>query len=188
MASKTIKTINLEEETAIYKALSDFRYKCAFFFLLNTGLRVGEFCQLRIEDLIYLGKPVKFLVVRAEIAKNATAREIPINIKAGTAISEMQRVYWLKRHFQANYYAWNISTPERPLSPRALQLALAKAGKSALNRGITPHMLRHTFATRTMKNADSRIVQQLLGHCSLATTQIYTHPSRDDCKTALDRL
>jgi site-specific recombinase XerD len=66
-----------------------------------------------------------------------------------------------------------------PLSPTALRARLSLAAKDAgLARHVTPHMLRHTAATQLIEmGVDIRFVQRLLGHASIATTEIYTHVS-----------
>jgi integrase/recombinase XerC len=75
------------------------------------------------------------------------------------------------------------------LSDRGVRLVVDQAVRAAaLARRISPHVLRHTFATHLLDGgADLRVVQELLGHASLATTQIYTHVSRDWLKRVYDK-
>jgi integrase/recombinase XerD len=164
------------------------RNKCAFIFLLNTGLRISEFCQLRISDLLFSGRPVNSLTVRAEIAKNRREREIPLNIQAGSVIDSMHRFLWIPEHRSPGLFAWQLAVLSKPVSPRLMQNIIKNAGMFAIGKRVTPHMLRHTFATRAIKKADSRVVQKLLGHSSLATTQIYTHPDNDDLRKAIEQI
>ena len=74
-----------------------------------------------------------------------------------------------------------VSQRGTPITSRAIQMIVEKAGeKAGLAMHIHPHMIRHSFATHLLDNgADLRIVQELLGHENLSTTQIYTHVTQD---------
>ena len=154
--------------------------------MLETGIRVAELCGLRIDDLWFAGQPVDFLIVRAEIAKNKKERQIPISVKLSATISLMEEMLWSPKEATAASYAFFSTRPAAPLSTRSVERVILKAGKAAFNLNVTPHTLRHTFGSRMMRKTNSRIVQALMGHDSLTSTQIYMHPNSEDLKKAID--
>lgn len=154
--------------------------------MLETGIRVGELCGLRIDDLWYADQPVGNLVVRKEIAKTKKERQIPISRKLAETIKLMASNIWSNTNDSPNRFAFFSNVDTIPLSTRTVERIILEAGNAAFNLDVTPHMLRHTFASRMMRKTSSRIVQALLGHKSLQSTQIYMHPNSDDLRNAID--
>lgn len=156
--------------------------------MLDAGLRVGEVVQLQISDLIFNSVPVTSIIIRAEIAKNKTERSIPVSARLSNALKKMNECWWpivLKSGVDSAFY--NTGT-YRPLTTRQVERIIRSAAMKSLGRPVNPHVLRHTFATRLMRKTNSRVVQELLGHSSMTSTQIYTHPNEDDKKKAIDDL
>lgn len=156
--------------------------------MLDTGIRVGELVQLRIWDLYFGDKPVSNLIVRAEIAKLKKERLIPISERLYKALQEMHNRYWSRFKAIEAHFAFFQALPTNPLSVRQVQRIIKKAGMVAAGRQVTPHTLRHTFASRLMRKVNARIVQELLGHAQLTSTQIYMEPNHTDLKEAIDKL
>ena len=140
--------------------------------LFSTGLRVSELCSLSTDDVDLTrdefsvrGKGDKVRVVfLSDDAKSAIARYI----KARKDMSDALFIQYRKN-------AKNADDPR--LSPRAVQRLIKHyAVKAGITRKVTPHVIRHSFATDLLSNgADLRSVQALLGHAHIGTTQIYTH-------------
>ena len=143
----------------------------------TAGLRIGELCALKVEQLDLAQRLAR---VRG---KGRKEREVPLGQPAVDAL----QTYWrLAGHSQdpADPVFWNDAGGKTPLAPRSVQrrlkvyLALAR-----LDPALTPHKLRHSFATHLLdRGADLRSVQELLGHAQLATTQVYTHVSLERLK------
>lgn len=140
--------------------------------LYSTGMRIGELCALRVESF-----DLEEGVVRIW-GKGGRERLAPL----GEPAMEALKAYWsgLDPAPAGNDPAFFADHCDRtPLYPRLPQLRLKRYLKRAeLDPAITPHKLRHSFATHLLNaGADLRSVQELLGHASLLTTQIYTHLS-----------
>ncbi|KKN16762.1 hypothetical protein LCGC14_0972570 [marine sediment metagenome] len=168
------------------KKLRGLRNHSMAVIMLETGIRVGELCGLIISDLWFQGQPVQYLVVRGEIAKNKQERHIPISSKLCETIKDMRWSLWPNSRLGSNMFAFKASDPYTPLSTRTVERFILEAGLSAFNMEVTPHTLRHTFGSRMMRKTNARIVQALLGHSSLQSTQIYMHPNSEDLRKAID--
>ena len=149
--------------------------------IYSCGLRVSELCGLRADDIDWSEQIVR---VRG---KGKKERLVPIGKPALMAIQD----YWntFKQPPGGASPIFFAETKKRaPLSPlqlsRRLKQYLAIAG---LDPGLTPHKLRHSYATHLLDaGADLRSVQELLGHAHLITTQIYTHVTTERLKKAYD--
>lgn len=141
--------------------------------LFSSGMRVSEMCGLRLEDVnldkdefTVRGKGRKLRVVFL----SDEARE---RIKAYVDLRTDTSPYL----FVGHDFAKKGRAEEKPLTPRSVQRLIQKYSKAAgIMKPVTPHTLRHSFATDLLLNgADIRAVQAMLGHSSITTTQIYTH-------------
>ncbi len=146
----------------------------------STGIRLSELCGLNIGDVDLFGETVK---VRG---KGKKERTLPLGKLASKALESYlrQRADFLSRIGRLEESAVFINRLGRRLSRRGVQRVvrtwLAKAGA---NGRMSPHVIRHTFATHMLeRGADLRAVQELLGHASLTSTQIYTHVTTERLK------
>lgn len=164
------------DEVACYRdaAILETIYSC--------GLRISELCSLRAEDINWADQLVR---VRG---KGRKERLVPIGAPALEAI----RLYWSKLP-QPPFGSMPVFLPSakstRPLGPCILQRRLKKYLLLAgLDPAITPHKLRHSYATHLLDaGADLRSVQELLGHAHLVSTQVYTHVTTDRLKRAYEQ-
>ncbi len=150
--------------------------------IYSCGLRISELCGLTAGDIDFNEQLVRVL------GKGKKERLIPIGQPALKAIEN----YWqlLPQPPVGNAFVFLASAKRlSPLSPRILQLRLKKyLAIAGLDPTLTPHKLRHTYATLMLDaGADLRSVQELLGHAHLATTQIYTHLTTERLKRAYDK-
>jgi site-specific recombinase XerD len=149
--------------------------------IYSCGLRVSELCGLRAEDIDWNEQLVR---VRG---KGKKERLVPIGEPALTAI----RNYWnlLERQpsGQSPVFLSEKKKPA-PIAPYVLQVRLKKhLATAGLDPSLTPHKLRHSYATHLLDaGADLRSVQELLGHAHLVTTQVYTHLTTERLKKAYD--
>ncbi|RZT22951.1 tyrosine recombinase XerC [Fictibacillus sp. BK138] len=148
--------------------------------LYGTGIRVSECCKLQLKDLD--------LFVEAALIKGKGKKEryVPLGSFAKEAleryISDGRKVLLEKTENKTDSLFLNYKG--EPLSARSVRNILNKIiEESSLNIHISPHVLRHTFATHMLnEGADLRTVQELLGHSQLSSTQVYTHVTKDHLK------
>jgi len=164
------------------------RNRLIILLMLDAGLRVGEVSQLTVGDLHIAGSPVGLISIRSEIAKTKTGREVPVTIRLHDSIQEMWLNIWQPSRYQPWTKAFLDLMQASCLTTRRIRQICTTAGIVSIGRSVHPHMLRHTFATRLMRTTNIRVVQQLLGHASLSSTQVYTHPNQQDLQTAIDAL
>lgn len=148
--------------------------------LYASGLRATELCSLKVRDFnIFLG------VVRV-FGKGNKERMVPVGKLAAEAIGDYLRDVrpTLVRDHKLAEDVLFLSYTGRPLERVALwQIVVRHAQQSGLLKEVSPHTLRHCFATHLLGGgADLRVVQELLGHSDVSTTQIYTHVDGDRLK------
>jgi integrase/recombinase XerC len=151
--------------------------------LYTSGLRASEVIQLTLQDLD-LGQRVMRI-----LGKGNKMRVVPMTVLTMGLLNRYikeSRPVLLKANqsfVQGMNYVF-LNAQGQHLTVRGLQFILTKAEqRSGLSLHLHPHKLRHTFATELLNNgADLRVIQELLGHSSIATTQIYTHVSTESSK------
>ncbi len=155
------------------------RNQCIVYLLFQTGMRVSELCNLKLIDVDLEDGSIRVL------GKGNKERIVYFKENAKTLLKEyleMIRPRLLNKDLPTDYFF--LSYHGKPMSSRSIQYLLqARADVAPIPFKVSPHMLRHTFATNLLNHdADLKTVQELLGHESLSTTQIYTHVSKKRLK------
>ncbi len=182
LAAAPSKEMAAASKAEDFDAAPYFRDAAILEVIYSCGLRVSELCQLRAGDLDW---PEQMVRVRG---KGKKERLVPVGMPALDAIKD----YWQRAGYAPASdmpVFWASAKNIHPLSPRTVQLRLKKYLRSAgLDPHMTPHKLRHSFATHMLDaGADLRSVQELLGHAHLATTQVYTHITTERLKRAYQK-
>lgn len=152
--------------------------------LYGSGLRVAELCGLDLGDV-----DLRHRMMRV-VGKGRKERRVPMTDPAGAAVAKYcheARPQLLRPHGPTPS-ALFLNTRGSRIGPRSVRALLAKYSSSQGGRAISPHTMRHSFATHLLDGgADLRVVQELLGHESLATTQIYTHVSTERLRAVYEQ-
>jgi integrase/recombinase XerC len=161
--------------------------RALFEVIYGAGLRVSEACRLDIDDIEADG-PRAFVRVRQ--GKGRKDRIVPLGTKARRALDDYgpHRAARLARPGQGAGAALFVTRRGLRLGPRAVRRLLARREQMTGTPGVSPHALRHSFATHLLgEGADLRAIQEMLGHASLRTTQRYTHVDIDHLMAVYDK-
>jgi integrase/recombinase XerD len=140
--------------------------------LYSTGLRRAELCQLRVSDI-----DSPRMVIHVHKGKGNRDRDVPLSPK----LLETLRAYWRWKKPQTWLFpSRGQADAETPITVKTVYFAVRQAAKRAgLQKRISPHTLRHSWATHLLENgADLRTIQILLGHADLEHTTVYLHMSQ----------
>jgi integrase/recombinase XerC len=164
-------------ESALPKDERGLRDRAVLETFYSTGIRIGELSGLNIDDIDFIGCIVKVM------GKGKKERVVPIGDKAVAAI----RAYLDRRKKQSEVLFLNKNG--KRITTRGIRNIVGKYIRLAgIKQGVSPHTLRHSFATHLLnRGADLRSVQELLGHVNLSTTQVYTHLTTDRLKSVYDK-
>lgn len=190
LGRKLPDTLSVEEIDALIAAIDlstpeGERNRAIVETLYGCGLRVSELTDLRLSDLFFeegfimvtgKGEKQRFVPIADETQKY-------INLYRQHIRSHMD----IQKGFEDTLF---LNRRGRKLT-RAMIFTIIKrlAGNSGLNKKVSPHTLRHSFATHLLENgADLRAIQQMLGHASITTTEIYVHMDRSHLKSIMEQF
>jgi len=160
--------LSKEEISKILDAPGFLKHKAMLSLIYSCGLRAGELLQLKPE---HIDANRNLLIIKR--AKGKKDRVAPLSNKTITLL----RTYF--KAFQPKVYLFEGETPGKPYDGRSLQQVLKQnVQKTGITKPVTLHWLRHSYATHLLENGtDLRYIQEILGHNSSKTTEIYTHVS-----------
>ncbi|MBS3122459.1 tyrosine-type recombinase/integrase [Candidatus Woesearchaeota archaeon] len=164
------QVLNKEEITSLFNVTLNLKHRFLLMILYYTGIRLNEVVNLQWEDFDFERK-----TIHLKVAKGTKDRIIFLHKK----IEDLIQNFGLRKEglvFQSNL--------GKKYNLRSVQMIVRHAAKKAgISKRVTPHTLRHSFATHLLEaGADIRHIQKLLGHANLQTTQIYTHVANKDIK------
>lgn len=166
------KVISLEEVQAIIKNTNNIKHKCIVSLLYSAGLRRSELLNLKISDI-----DSKRMVITVRNGKGNKDRLTILS----QAVLENLRVYY--KEWKPKDFLFEGPNGNTYSSQSVAQIIRKSALKSGIHKNITPHMLRHSFATHLLENGtDLRYIQVLLGHNSTRTTEVYTQVAINNIK------
>src|SRR5713226_3130337 len=168
------------EMLAVLAEIRSLRDRVLITVLYSAGLRLGEVCRLRVENI-----DSARMLLHIRQAKGHKDRYVPLSPVA----LELLREWWRQTHPSGLLFPC-ANDPLRPIHhstvQRALKLAVRRAG---LTKRVSPRTLRHSFATHLMEQGmNLRVIQILLGHSHTRTTEIYTHVSPANARSPLDLI
>ena len=171
---KLPKVITINEIDKIFSSNLDIFEKAVFELLYGCGLRVSELVNLEIKNIDLSAKILRCF------GKGSKERIVPLGEKARVAVQNYLELRNLYKNSDSKKLF--IKKNGRPVSRQEVYVLSQKVGK-IIDKHISPHVFRHSFATHLLENgADLRVVQELLGHSSVSTTQLYTHVSKKRLK------
>lgn len=175
--------LSLEEVEALLNGIESLKYRAVLMTAYGAGLRIGEVCRLQVRDV-----DSARMLLHIRDGKGGRDRYALLS----PVLLEILRTYW-RAERPVGPYLFPGQQGHEPLSAEAVRVVQHKvATQCGLRKRATPHTLRHSFATHLLEGGtDIRIIQALLGHQSIRTTQLYTHVSPEHLRrvqSPLDRL
>ncbi|WP_396632125.1 site-specific tyrosine recombinase/integron integrase [Maribacter sp. R86514] len=175
---KLPKVISKEEVIAIIEHTNNLKHRCIVQLLYGSGLRRSELLNLKLNDI-----DSKRMLIRVEGAKGNKDR---LTLLSNNALKDLRMYFkeWKPKEFLFEGRKGGKYSPES-----VVQIVKQAANKAGIKQNVSPHILRHSFATHLLEsNVDLRQIQVLLGHGSSKTTEIYTHVATNSFKTIKNPL
>ena len=190
LVRKLPETLSIQEIEIIIDAIDldskeGMRNKAILETLYSCGLRVSELVNLKVQNLFL---DIGFIKV---LGKGMKERLVPIGTKAAECISLYMNHYRTNINISEGFEGYLFINRRGKNLTRNMIFIIVKnlVKKAGLNKNISPHTFRHSFATHLIEGgADLRAVQEMLGHESITTTEIYTHLNKNYLKEVVNKF
>ena len=190
LVRKLPETLSIQEIEIIIDAIDldskeGMRNKAILETLYSCGLRVSELVNLKVQNLFL---DIGFIKV---LGKGMKERLVPIGTKAAECISIYMKEYTTNLNISEGFECYLFINRRGKNLTRNMIFIIIKdlVKKAGLNKNISPHTFRHSFATHLIEGgADLRAVQEMLGHESITTTEIYTHLNKNYLKEVVNKF
>ncbi|MCF8239059.1 MAG: site-specific integrase [Saprospiraceae bacterium] len=174
--------LSIQEADQLLRASDNLKHTAILYTLYSGGLRLGELLELQLKDIHWDRNQI---MIRG--GKGKKDRSVMLS----QTLKDVLRQYF--DQYQPRVWLFEGQGGNRPYSAKSVQQIVKRnAAKAGIQKRVTPHVLRHCFATHLLDNGtDVRFIQELLGHKDIKTTLIYTHVTTrtlDTIKSPLDEL
>jgi site-specific recombinase XerD len=172
--------LSVEELLAFLAAIDNIRDRVMLTVLYSAGARLGEVCRLSVADI-----DSSRMLLRIRQGKGKKDRYVPLSPIALKLLRD-----WYRRTRPISLLFPNEADPSRPICKSTVQRAVKIAARRAgISKTVSPRTLRHCFATHLMElGTSTRVIQVLLGHSHVRTTEVYTHVTPAHARSPLDLL
>tara|TARA_E500000331_G_scaffold357672_1_gene420314 strand:- start:5 stop:940 length:936 start_codon:yes stop_codon:yes gene_type:complete len=170
-----------------YKSFKDYQILILTEILYATGLRISELVELKIYSL---SDDLKHIHITGKGSKDRVLPLAKFTSELLKDYLEKVRLKYKIKSAEINHSKWLFPSGKGHITRQNYYIKLKRAAKKANIKleGLSPHVLRHAFASHMLKNgADLKVIQQLLGHEDISTVEIYTHVNMKDTKKALQK-
>jgi site-specific recombinase XerD len=168
---KTLPDVLTQDEVrAIIEAVESIKHRVIIATAYAAGLRISEACSLCYPRDIDSSR----MLIHVRAGKGGKDRYVMLSERLHVMLTDYR-----KQAGPKGLYLFPGSRPDHPISPASVYTVFKKAlNKTGITKHVTLHSLRHCFATHLLEaDTDTRVIQALLGHCSIRTTSRYTHVS-----------
>ena len=174
--------LSLDEVDRLFRSVDNLKHVAILYTIYSSGLRLNELLSLKLSDIYWDRNQI---IIRG--GKGKKDRSVMLSAR----LKDLLIFYF--DQYQPKHWLFEGQQEDHPYSSRSVQQIVTRAARKArINRRVTPHTLRHCFATHLLDNGtDVRYIQELLGHKDIKTTLIYTHVttnSLNQIRSPLDQM